>query len=77
MPDFYDLMFEVSNEERVRILEAIMVERSSFSGLARRLDITPSNSAAENLKSLALTFAAIQSRISCKEVTIGDVRRLA
>lgn len=40
MPDFYDLMFEVSNEERVRILEAIMAERSSFSGLARRLDIT-------------------------------------
>jgi predicted dehydrogenase len=38
---------------------------------------TPSNSAAENLKSLALTFAAIQSRISGKEVTIGDVRRLA
>ena len=40
MPDFYDLMFEVSNEERVRILEAIKEERSSFSGLARRLDIT-------------------------------------
>ncbi len=40
MPDFYDLMFEVSNEERVRILEAIMDDRSSFSGLARRLDIT-------------------------------------
>jgi predicted transcriptional regulator len=40
MPDFYDLMFEVSNEERVRILEAINEERSSFSGLARRLDIT-------------------------------------
>ena len=40
MPDFYDLMFEVSNKERVRILEAIREERSSFSGLARRLDIT-------------------------------------
>ena len=40
MPDFYDLMFEVSNEERVRILEAIREEKSSFSGLARRLDIT-------------------------------------
>ena len=40
MPDFYDLMFEVSNEERVRILEAIQIERTSFSGLARRLDIT-------------------------------------
>jgi len=39
-------------------------------------DRTPSNCAAENLKSLALTFAAIQSRISGKEVTIGDVRRL-
>ena len=37
----------------------------------------PSNSAAENLRSLALTFAAIQSRISGKEVTIGKVRRLA
>lgn len=40
MPDFYDLMFEVSNQERVRILEAIREESSSFSGLARRLDIT-------------------------------------
>lgn len=40
MSDFYDLMFEVSNEERVRILEAINVEKTSFSGLARRLDIT-------------------------------------
>ena len=40
MPDFYDLMFEVSNEERVRILEAIRQERSSFSGLARKLNIT-------------------------------------
>lgn len=40
MPDFYDLMFEVSNEERVRILEAINEEKSSFSGLARRLNIT-------------------------------------
>jgi predicted transcriptional regulator len=40
MPDFYDLMFEVSNEERVRILEAIKEERSSFSGLARKLEIT-------------------------------------
>jgi predicted dehydrogenase len=37
----------------------------------------PSNSAAENLRSLALTFAAIHSRISGKEVTIGEVRRLA
>lgn len=40
MPDFYDLMFEVSNKERVRILEAIEKKRSSFSGLARSLDIT-------------------------------------
>ena len=40
MSDFYDLMFEVSNEERVRLLEAILVEKTSFSGLARRLDIT-------------------------------------
>lgn len=40
MPDFFDLMFEVSNEERLRILEAINDEKSSFSALARRLDIT-------------------------------------
>lgn len=40
MPDFYDLMFEVSNEERVRILEAVNEEKSNFSGLARKLDIT-------------------------------------
>ena len=40
MPDFYDLMFEVSNEERVRILRVIKRKRTSFSGIARELDIT-------------------------------------
>jgi predicted transcriptional regulator len=40
MPDFYDLMFEVSNEERVRILRVIKKKRTSFSGIARELDIT-------------------------------------
>jgi len=40
MPDFYDLMFEVSNEERVRILRVIEKNRNSFSGIARELDIT-------------------------------------
>ncbi|MCK5671556.1 winged helix-turn-helix transcriptional regulator, partial [Candidatus Bathyarchaeota archaeon] len=40
MPDFYDLMFEVSNEERVRILRVIEKKRTSFSGIARELDIT-------------------------------------
>jgi len=40
MPDFYDLMFEVSNEERVRILRVIKGKRTSFSGIARELDIT-------------------------------------
>ena len=40
MPDFYDLMFEVSNEERVRILRVIKGKRTSFSGVARELEIT-------------------------------------
>ena len=33
-------MFEVSNEERVRILRVIKEKRTSFSGIARELDIT-------------------------------------
>ena len=40
MSSFYDLMFEVSNKERVRILRAIKKKRNSFSGIARELDIT-------------------------------------
>jgi predicted transcriptional regulator len=40
MPSFYDLMFEVSNEKRVRLLGAIKKKRNSFSGIARELDIT-------------------------------------
>ena len=40
MPDFYDLMFEVSNEERVRILRVIKEKRTSVSGIARELEIT-------------------------------------
>ncbi len=40
MSSFYDLMFEVSNEERVRILRVIKKKRNSFSGIARELDIT-------------------------------------
>ncbi len=40
MSSFYDLMFEVSNKERVRILRVIEKKRNSFSGIARELDIT-------------------------------------
>jgi predicted transcriptional regulator len=40
MPDFNDLMFEVSNEERIRILRVIKGKRTSFSGIARELEIT-------------------------------------
>ncbi len=40
MSSFNDLMFEVSNEERVRILRVIEKNRNSFSGIARELDIT-------------------------------------
>ena len=36
----------------------------------------PANGAAENLHSLALAFAAIQSRRTGREVTIGDATRL-
>ena len=36
----------------------------------------PINSARENLLSLEMAFAAVQSRISCREVEIGSVRSL-
>lgn len=39
-------------------------------------DREPSNGARENLQSLAMTFAALRSRITGKEVTIGDARTL-
>lgn len=39
-------------------------------------DRAPENSARENLKSLALTFAAIHSRRTGREIAVGDVRRL-
>ena len=39
-------------------------------------DREPSNGAAENLRSLALVFAAVRSRITGKEVEIGAARRL-
>ncbi|MGD1888175.1 MAG: Gfo/Idh/MocA family protein [Cohaesibacteraceae bacterium] len=39
-------------------------------------DREPSNGARENLKSLAMAFAAVRSRITGKDVTIGDARTL-
>jgi predicted dehydrogenase len=39
-------------------------------------DREPSNGAAENLQSLAMAFAAVESRVTGKEVTIGSVRKL-
>lgn len=39
-------------------------------------DGTPANSAADNLSSLALAFAAIASRRSGREVAVGSARRL-
>ena len=39
-------------------------------------DAEPQNGAAENLNSLALAFAAIQSRRTGREVGIGDAKRL-
>lgn len=39
-------------------------------------DAEPANSARENLRSLALTFAAIRSRSTGREVEIGAARRL-
>ena len=38
--DFYDVLFEFSNEERVKILETLTQRRSNFSELARTLNIT-------------------------------------
>lgn len=40
-------------------------------------DAVPANGAEENLDSLALAFAAIQSRRTGQEVTVGSVSRLA
>ncbi len=40
-------------------------------------DREPSNGAAQNLHSLALAFAAIESRVAGREVEIGTVRRIA
>lgn len=37
----------------------------------------PSNGARENLRSLALAFAAVESRITGREVAVGAARRLA
>ena len=37
---FYDLMFEVSNEDRVRILHELSAEPHTYSDLSRKLDIT-------------------------------------
>ena len=39
-------------------------------------DREPLNGAAENLRSLAMAFAAVRSRITGKEVRIGAARRL-
>ena len=39
-------------------------------------DTEPANGAAENLHSLALAFAAIQSRQTGREVAVGDATRL-
>jgi predicted transcriptional regulator len=37
---FHDLMFEVSNEDRVKILRELRRQRSTYSDLSRKLDIT-------------------------------------
>jgi len=37
---FHDLMFEVSNEDRVSILRELRKERSTYSDMSRKLDIT-------------------------------------
>jgi predicted transcriptional regulator len=37
---FHDLMFEISNEDRVRILRELRKERSTYSDLSRKLEIT-------------------------------------
>ncbi len=38
--EFYDAIFEFSNEERVKMMKALTWDRTSFSGLARSLGIT-------------------------------------
>lgn len=38
--EFYDVMFELSNEERVSIMRHLTHEKTSFSGLARTIGIT-------------------------------------
>ncbi|MCJ7732279.1 winged helix-turn-helix domain-containing protein, partial [Candidatus Bathyarchaeota archaeon] len=38
--EFYDVIFEFSNEERVKMMKALTGEKTSFSGLARSLGIT-------------------------------------
>jgi predicted transcriptional regulator len=38
--DFFDVMFEASNEERLNIMRVLTEEKTSFSGLSRRLGIT-------------------------------------
>ena len=38
--NFYNVMFEVSNQERVNIIKALTSEKTNFSGLARNLGIT-------------------------------------
>ena len=38
--NFYDVIFEFSNEERVKMMKALTGEKTSFSGLARSLGIT-------------------------------------
>ncbi len=45
--------------------------------VAIETDSEPANSAAENLQSLALAFAAIESRRTGREVAVGEATRLA
>ena len=40
MSTFYDLMFEVSNEDRVRILQELLSDPCTYSDLSRKLSIT-------------------------------------
>ena len=44
--------------------------------LAIEEDREPANGARENLRSLAMVFAAVRSRITGREVRVGDARRL-
>ena len=38
--EFFDVIFEFSNEERVKMMKSLTTERTSFSGLSRSLGIT-------------------------------------